>query len=282
MSLLLPFWILPIVFVMGCLALAAFRLRTGWRRAGLYGLLAFFVSFVLGALGILESRGSTSGIGFVFLPIYCLVPGLLGFAFGLLQTRYRLRSAANVSTVGYQAGLWLVALGLISVLSYQGLGWYETRQLNETRDAETQRQREAIRAFSDELNRLLAERPGEEAALIAELAAETTDRTRLIPLANSRFASAAVLDELSRSPDFGVALSALRNPNVTPESIVWVYRHHRYPDYFFSNFAAHPATPAWILTELYSKRAQNTGIPRGLIQNPNTPPEIRDRLAEQP
>ncbi len=274
---LLPFWIVPGLFLLTCLVLAAVDPGGRWRRPALYGLYGYVASFVVGTLGIMESRSSTAGLGFIFLPLVALVPGLLGAVLGQLGARRppgpRERTRAF--------GVALAALGILGVLGFQAVGWYRTAALNATRDAAARRDQEAIRANTDSLERLLAQHPGDEARLITERAAATNDRTQLIPLARSRFAPPQVLDRLARSPDLGVALSAVRNPDTSAATLVWVYRHHPYSDYFLSTLASHLNTPPEILTELYDKRDQNLGIATGLARNPQTPDAIRERLARE-
>jgi hypothetical protein len=206
-----------------------------------------------------------------------MVPGLLGLALGLLHHRRRAAPRGGRRSA-WSAGIALAALGLIAVLVYQGRGWHEVRVLNATRDAEVERQREAIHANKAWLGRLVAANPERAPQLIAEMAATTEDRTLLIPLASRPETPPEVLDRLVRHPDLGVALTALRDPDIPVDSIVWLYRNHSYPDYFFSTLAGHPRTPPWILAELYDKRGRNAGIPRGLAHNPNTPADIRTRL----
>jgi hypothetical protein len=275
---LLPFWIFPALFVLGCLALIAWNPKSSWRRVGAYGLLAYFVSFAIGTLGILESRGSTSGIGFLFLPTIALGPGLLGALLGIFQQR-RLRLKPHLGRRRiHEIGMTLSALAIAAILGFQTLQWYETGKLNQARDRETERQRQAIRSNSLRIEQLLGAHPGEEARLISREAAGVEDRTLLIPLARSPFAPTDLLDRLSRSPDLGVALTAVRNPNISQEALIRIYREHTYPGYFFSTLADHPRTPPWMLAELYEKRNQNIGIAPALSRNPNTPFEIRKQL----
>jgi hypothetical protein len=270
--------IVPLVFVFGCIVQVLRKPGTFWRRAGAYGLLAYLVSFTLGAFAILESRGSTSGIAFLFLPMIALLSGVLGFGLGV--ARYSLGHLRQTGrpTVWPRLGMAVALVGLVVVLSVQLHGWHNTRQLNKSRDQETERQREAIRANRRSLAERLAAAPGREAEIIEQLAAETNDRTWLIPLASNPHASAPTLDRLSQSADFGVALSALRHVNVPVEAIVRVYRSHSYPGYFLSTLAGNANTPAWLLAELYQKRAQNYGIAPALAGNPNTQADILDAL----
>ncbi len=278
MSFLVWCTIVPLVFLLGCLVQALRKPGTFWRRAGVYGLLAYLVAFTIGVFAILESRSSTSGIGFLFLPMIAVVPGVLGFGLGVAQHSLGHFRETGRPTVWPRLGMAVALVGVVGVLTAQLYGWNETRQLNQSRDQETQRQREAIQANRRSLAERLAAAPDREAQIIEQMAAETDDRTWLIPLASNPHASGLALDRLSQSGDFGVALSALRHANVPVDAIVRVYKTHSYPDYFFSTMAGNANTPAWLLAELYQKRAQNYGIAPALAGNPNTQPDILDAL----
>ncbi|MGB5340413.1 MAG: hypothetical protein WBO06_15120 [Gammaproteobacteria bacterium] len=270
--------IVPLVFVFGCLVQSLRKPGTFWRRAGNYGLLAYLVSFTLGAFAILESRSSTSGIGFLFLPMIAVVPGVLGFGLGAARHRLGLLRQTGHPTTWPRIWMVVALIGLVGALAVQLHGWHDTRQLNQSRDQEVERQRAEIKANKRTLAARLAAAPGREAQIIEQLAAETDDRTWLLPLASNPHTSALTLDRLSQSADLGVALSALRHVNVPSEAIVRVYRTHSYPDYFFSTMAGNVNTPAWLLAELYQKRAQNYGIALALAGNPNTQAGILDKL----
>jgi len=281
-SVLLPFWIAPLIFLLGCVIQAVRKPGTFWRRAGVYALLAYFASLMLGAVAIFESRGSTSGIGFIFLPLVAMVPGVLGFLLGTSHHRYRQSVRIPKAKVGPTVVILLSALGLAGVMGIQAYGWFETRQINQARDAEVARQREAILANRRMLAARLAGHSGREARIIEEMVTGTEDRTLLIPLASSPFAPPGVLEQLSRASDLGVALSALRNENVPTQAIVWIYQHHGYPEYFYSTLAGNPNTPDWMLKELFERRQLNGGIAPAMAGNPSVPAAVIDALMTDP
>lgn len=270
--------IVPLVFVLACVVQVLRKTGTFWRRAGVCALLAYLAGFTVGAFAILESRSSTAGIGFLFLPMIAVVPGALGFGLGVAQHHLVQSRQSGRPTLWPRLAMAVALLGLVGVLTVQFYGWHETNQRNNSRDQETQRQRAAIKANKRALAERLASAPGREAQVIEQMAAETDDRTWLLPLASNPHASGPTLDRLSQSTDFGVALSAVRHVNVSTEAIVRVYRTHTYPDYFFSAIAGNNNTPAWLLADLYQKRAQNTGIALALAGNRNTQPDILERL----
>ena len=270
--------VVPLVFMFGCIVQALRQPGTFWRRGGVYGLLAYLAAFALGILAIFESRGSTSGIALLFLPMIAVVPGVLGFILGALHHRYR-KSRQDGSIPSWLVpAMALSAVGLVGALSVEVYGWYDTSRLNQSRDLEAKQQREAIQANRRTLTERLAANPGREAQLIEQMAGQTDDRAWLIPLASNPHASADTLDRLSQSADLGVVLSALRHANVPTAAIVRVYRTHSYPGYFFSTMAGNPNSPDWLLHELYQKRSQNLGITPALAGNPTTPPELIEVL----
>lgn len=272
------YMLIPLLFVLACMVQAWRRPGTFWRRAGIYGLFSYLVAFVIGIFAIFESRSSTASVGLLFLPMIALIPGLLAFVFG--AAHFHLRQADG----GWRQHPWpltiilLAGLILAGVYGYQGYGWHQTANLNSARDQEAERQRQAMKENRRELAQRLAAAPGREAEIIDRLSQQTGDRTWLIPLAANPHASAQTLDRLSRSADLGVALSALRHVNLSTAAIVRVYREHSYPDYFFSTMAGNANSPAWLLHELFQKRAQNLGIELALAENPSTPVDVIDAL----
>ena len=270
--------LLPAAFLFACAIQAWRKPGSFWRRAGVYGLLSYLLSFVIGVLAIFASRSSTAGIGLLFLPMIALLPGVLGFVMGTVQFRLHAGGAGSVTRPLPLAVMLLSGLGLAGVLGSQSYGWYQTTQLNQQRDLEAQRQREAIESNRRQLAQRLAAAPGREGEIIDRMSLQTKERTWLIPLASNPHASPETLDRLSDSGDFGVALSALRNAHVPTHAIVRVYRNHSYPNYFFSTLAGNANSPDWLLRELYQKRQQNTGIAPALAKNPATPGDLLEIL----
>jgi hypothetical protein len=278
---LLPYWLPPIAFVLACLALATRGPATAWQRGGILALIAYCISLAIGTCTILESRSSTAGIGFVFLPVLATGPGVLGLLLGSMHFLHRHRENSKArSAFGALSILSAAALGL--VIGLQAVEWVETRSLNEKRDAESHRHRLGIEAAERRLTKQLSANPGQEERIIAEIAGNRNERAVLIPIARNRFTPPEVLAELSRSSDLGVALSALRNARIPADAIEWVYANHPYPQYFYSTMAANPNTAPHLLRVLLQKRHLNTGIAPALAANPASPADIIGRLMDRP
>ena len=277
MTLLIPFWIAPLLFIL-LTAYLSLRRSIAWRRAGLYGLVAFSLFLLLGTYSILQSRSSTAGIGFIFLPIIALVPGLIGVALGKAhRTFLQARQAQPPS--GSRRNMIMLGVVLLLPFVWQVYATLDTMSRNNARDAESAHQTAAIKENTQELARLLSASPGKESDILSQTAAQTTDRTMLISIAASPFASADLLETLSRSTDFGVVLSVVRNKNTASKTLEWVYKNHHYPPYFYMDLSGNPNTPAAILHELYGKRGENNGITMSLASNPRLPNDILTKLS---
>lgn len=276
MTFLIPFWIGPLLFIV-LTAYLSLRRSIAWRRAGLYGLLAFSLFLLLGTYSILQSRSSTAGIGFIFLPIMALVPGLIGIALGKAHRTY-LQARQAQPPAGSRRNMIMLGVLLLLPFVWQVYATLDTVSRNKARDVESARQTAAIKENTQVLASLLSVSPGKESDILNQKAAQTTDRVMLIPIAASHFASAELLETLSRSTDFGVVLSVVRNKNTASKTLEWVYKNHRYPPYFYMDLSGNPNTPDAILHELYGKRAENSGIAMRLASNPSLPNNILTKL----
>ena len=174
----------------------------------------------------------------------------------------------------------MVILGVFLLMPFvwQVYATLETLSKNKARDSEYARQSMAINDNTKELARLLSASPGKESAILGQKAANTNDRTVLIPIAESTFASADLLETLSRSTDSGVVQAVVRNKNTASKTLVWVYRNHNYPPSFYMSLSGNANTPDAILHELYGKRTENGGIAWNLARNPNLPGDIVTKL----
>ena len=59
------------------------------RKTAIYGLVAYDLFFVVGSLVILTDDGSTAGVGFIFLPVISLVPGVIAFVCHCIFSIYK-------------------------------------------------------------------------------------------------------------------------------------------------------------------------------------------------
>lgn len=276
-----PFWVVPCLFVIACIILLL-KNKLKWMRSSIYGILAFGLFFLLGSYSILESRSSTAGIGFVFLPIIALLPGCIGFLLGKIHTDYLLQKKNNETIASQKISLIILSLLVIAPFIWQGNVMVNTILKNNASDIESARQSEAIKHYTKTLDRLLSGNPGKEKDILSELASKTEDRTKLIPIANNKHASAELLDKLSRSSDLGVVLYVVRNRNTVETTLNWIYKNHTYPFYFYAALSSNPNTPPAILRELYEKRIENTGIARQLAANPKLQEDILNKLTSEP
>jgi len=276
---ILPFWIVPALFVVACIILLFMR-KLKWRRASLYGITAFGLFLLLGSFSILQSRSSTAGIGFIFLPIIALLPGVIGLVLGKFHTGYLHRKQNNSTLEKF--GIIIFSLLIIAPFVWQVNVLLNTVSKNKSRDIENARQREAIKNNFKALDILLSENPGREVDILNEKMNQTQDRTELIPIAKNKYASSEILNKLSRSADFGVVLSVVRNRNTTEKTLEWIYKKHIYPSYFYADLSSNSNTPEMILRELYDKRSQNSGIAQQLARNPNLPEDVLNKLTNEP
>ncbi len=276
-----PYWSVPGLFVAACIMLLLVR-KLKWKRASIYGILAFGFFLLLGGFSILQSRSSTAGIGFIFLPIIALLPGGIGFVLGKIHAEYLYRKQNNKPVTIQKSSLIIFSLLVIAPFIWQVSVLLNTISKNNLRDIEVVRQREAIKNNIRKLDNLLSESPGREEDILKEKASETEDRTELIPIAKNKHASSEILNKLSRSADFGVVLSVVRNWNTAASTLDWIYKNHTYPPYFYTGLSSNPNTPKKILKELYEKRFQNTGIALQLARNPKLPEDLLNKLINEP
>lgn len=274
-------WGIPAAFVLACLV-GLFRAKPNWQRASLYGVIAFGLFLFFGIYSMLQERSSTAGLGILILPIIALLPGGIGFTMGKIHSAYLYRKKTRDSILVLRSGL-LVCMCLITFpFIWQGYELIDTIQDNKSHDLEADRQRKAVESNTSQLKALLADNPGKEVDILRGKLLHAKDRTELIPIAESEFATPDILAELSRSQDFGVVLTVVRNRNVVADTLEWIYLQHTYPSYFYTALSSNPNTPKQILSGLYLKRHTNTGIVRGLSGNPNLPKDILIKLTKEP
>jgi hypothetical protein len=150
------------------------------------------------------------------------------------------------------------------------------------RHAQHQADVQEIARNKAQINAALAQQPGREAEIIEQwLSTHAGQRNYLLPLLESPFVRAEVLDRMADADDLGIALTALRNPNCPPAALTRIYRTHPYPDYFFQALTSHSNTPAPLLAELYRRPRTINGLDASFAANPATPREILVDIAER-
>jgi len=265
---LLTILALPIAYLAWLVVLAT---RRRLADVGL-SLLVAVATLAIGAWEILQSRASTAAIGFLFLPPLAAVAGSLALLYA--ESR-RARSRA----VRYLGLVALVACAAPAVLALRG--GERTIAKNASRDAEQARRDSAYARYRLQLDTLLAA-SGDRSAdtLEALLRRHRDDREFVLAGLERPQLSTALLDTFARSPDLGIALQAIRNPNAPAETLERIYRTHQYRTYFLQALAAHANTPPAILREIRALRpAPITGLDIWFAGNPSTPRDVLLDLA---
>ena len=265
---LLTILALPIAYVAWLVVLAT---RRRLADVGL-SLLVAVATLAIGAWEILQSRASTAAIGFLFLPPLAAVAGSLAL---LYAGSRRARSRA----IRYLGLVALVACAAPAVLALRG--GERTIAKNASRDADQARRDSAYARYRLQLDTLLAA-SGDRSAdtLEALLRRHRDDREFVLAGLERPQLSTALLDTFARSPDLGIALQAIRNPNASAATLERIYRTHEYRTYFLQALAAHANTPPAILREIRALRpAPITGLDIWFAGNPSTPRDVLLDLA---
>jgi hypothetical protein len=242
------------------------------RRTGLFiGLAMWVVTLAAGWWSIRQSRASTAGIGFLFLPGFAALSGALAWLFA------RLRRNPWPAT---RAAAWLCLLASVGLGVSIFVGGIQERTKNDSRDRQ---QAESLRSIVDnrlKIARLIQENAGNESAVLdAEIEKHRGDRTFLIPALETAFVSEDRLDQLSAHDDLYVVLSVARNPHTRSDTLERIYRKSSYPPYFFQALAEHKNTPIDILRTLASHSGPITMLDRSFARNPSAPRDILERIA---
>ena len=268
-SFYLEFLGLPIAFLIALLILSV---RGSW-RAALEGAAFFALALIAGAWGVTRSRSSTAGIGFLFLPLLAMIVGLLGLASGLARTSpSQLKRVVGWLSFG-------AALIMVTIAARDGV---QTIHRNRTRDAEQVAFSASVTRDRDAIATALKQRPGAQRAwLDSAIRAHKSDRAFLLAALPNDSISPDILDSLASSPDLGIALEAVRNPNARGQTLARVYHTASYPDYFFQALAAHRNTPPDVLRDLYHRPVTITGLEIWFAGNPSTPREILADIAKK-
>jgi hypothetical protein len=216
------------------------------RRRGIAAALGLFAaSFAAGAWAILQSRASTAGIGFLFLPAAAALAGAFGWAFGNLR---------KAQTLPLHAAGWVCLLAALTLPVWQIVGGMKSIELNQRRDAEQAAHAREIVKNRELIAVALAQNPGREIETLERMIAEhALERAFLIPALESRWVTSATLDRMADSTDLGIVLQAVRHANCPPATLARVYRTSAYPFYFEQALLANPNTPADIRRELEEK-----------------------------
>jgi hypothetical protein len=260
---LLSILALPIAYVAWLVVLVTRRRLTD---VGVSVLVAV-ATFAIGAWEIQQSRASTAAIGFIFLPALAAVAGGLA----LLYTESRRAESRALRSLG------LVALFACTVPAAVALrGGRQTIAKNGVRDADQARRDSAYAQYREQLDTLQVSSGDRYAdTLVALLRRHRDDREYVLAGLERPQLPMALLDTFARSPDLGIALQAMRNPNASPATLERIYRTHNYRTYFLQALAGHANTPPAILREIHALRpAPITGLDISFAGNPSTPVDV--------
>jgi uncharacterized protein (DUF1778 family) len=168
----------------------------------------------------------------------------------------------------------LVAAGVPAVVALRG--GRNTIVRNASRDEDQMRRDSAYARYRARLDTILATSGDRAADTLQEmLRAKRDDRELVLAALERPQVTAPLLDTFARSPDLGIALQAIRNPNASSATLERIYRTHQNRTYFFQALAAHPNTPPLILREIHALRpAPITGLDIWFAGNPSTPTDV--------
>lgn len=244
------------------------------RRRGLGWAFLFAAAAILaGGWAIVQSRASTAGIGFIFLPTYGAAAGALAWAFA---------NALASGSRALRAAGWVALAGALAVPGSLAVSGLKTIEKNRIRDAEHKAHRDEIDRHRASLRSMMAGGGERKAAeLNSMIEGRTRDRAFLIAALERPEAAPELLDRLAGSEDYGIALQAVRHPSCPPSTLERVYRTHSYPDFFFQALAAHPNAPGEILREIFRRPRSIGGLDLWFAQNPATPPDILEEIARR-
>ena len=260
---------LPLV----CAVAFIILLVRGARRGLAIGLIMCCVTLAAGYWAIVQSRSSTAGLGYLFLPS----AGALSGALATLFARLRADPRPAVRVVAW--GLLLASAG---VAAAYGIGGTREQAKNRDRDRQQAETRRLIDEHRLTIAQLVRNNEGRESAMLdAEIERHRDDRTFLIAALETAFVSEGRLDALSANADLGLALMVARNRRTRPDTLERIYRTSPSPFYFFQALAGHQNTPAAILRRLADEPAPMNAemIDRALAGNPSVPRDILDKVA---
>jgi len=251
------------------------------QRPVIYALTVYLLFVTIGATHLLIMRSSTAAIGLFYLPLYALVPSAIAYVFGTFHDNYKRQKAKSNTAPQDVGGMILCVLLLVGAFGWQFTELQETIVKNSERDFKQSQRNSAIKENKRDIDRVLAYQKGNEGEKLTEIANGTTDNTMLIPVASNRYASAELLDRLSRINNTGIRIAVSRNQNTTSSTLEWIFNNSQYSNYYYSDLARNKNTPELILRTLYEKRHLNGGIPWSLAGNESTPIDILKKLVNE-
>lgn len=254
-------------------AVLVYLARKGDAKGIGLSILFFAMVFATGFWAITQSRSSTAGIGFMFLPLTSTVGGFLGLAFG----RWRSSVERPRKSLG---GIALGAAAFILLLNVRE--GFATRVRNQGRDDNYAVHAAAIARNQKSISASLEQNRGREGAFLdSSIRANRNDRTFLIAALPNDSISPALLDTLANHPDRGIASMSVGNPGTRAETLSRIYRQKTFPDYFYQTLAAHRNSPPDVLRGIYRNPGVMSNLDIWLAGNPSTPRDVLQLIAKK-
>jgi hypothetical protein len=267
------FWVALVALPLGYLVTVAVLLVKKDPRGILLSVLFELVVIASMVWSIAQSRSSTAGVGFIFLPLVAALAGFFGLAVGRWRTS---------TYLGHRLGAWLALAGLVALVAINITGGVEARTVNRARDNQWTAESAEISHDRELIDAALKRNPTSQREFLdSSIRANRANRAFLLAALPHDSISSDLLDTLANSPDLGIALETIRNPATSAATLTRVYRTHSYPDYFFQALAAHLHTPPDILRNLHTKPGTISGLDVWLAANPSTPHDVLDDIAKK-
>jgi hypothetical protein len=249
----------------------AYLFQVGKPRGFALSVLFVVLAAVTALWAISQSRSDWASMG------YYLVPGDAALA-GILSLTFSRKKDVAVRDLRILA--WLALAGSILIVAFNVLNGFQS--ISENR-AEDQYEEVTFGRFERDkkfIEASLKQNPGRRTEwLDSSIRTRLQDTDFLSAALQSGSISSSLLDTLARSPFQQIALSAIRNQDTRPETLVRAYRTHPDATIFVEALAYNPHTPPDILREIYGRPNNPLGIEAALARNVATPRDVVRRLA---
>ena len=265
---LLGLVVVPLAYLAVVIALVARK-----DPRGILTSLVFGAAAIASALwAIHQSRASTAGIGYLGVPFISALGAVFGLAYG------RWKSSPDIAR---RIGAWAGFATALAIVGFNIVEGSRTRSKNAVGDDKQAEFSAAVARDRELIDAAIKQDPGRERQYLdSAIRTHMTDRAFLLAALPHDSISPGLLDTVARSPDIGLTLEAIRNPNASAETLTRIYKTHTYPDYFFQALAAHHHTPPDILRNLHRNPGVIGGIDVWLAGNPATPKDVLEEIAK--
>ena len=243
-----------------------------------FGFLAALIFGGLQAASIFRSTSSTAPIGFIFIPIWCLLAFALFFAYGYGIGYVRNQISKNKKDIGFQ--FTITVLCIVGFGGYLGkevvTGFFVMKVVTEVEQA--QNNDKLITIFNETIlgrNKFVLGAMAQKQTASSEL----LDKIAHLEDPELYEAMGSLLPLLGEN---GKGLAVMRlvvsNHNVLPETVEYLSANTK-QEYVLSTIAGSPKSSEATLRRLEQER--NYLIDWGLAQNRNTPQDVFARLLDR-